>query len=361
MITVVVMVGGVIEAPGPEGWVSGARRAAACDLIEQIARQPFVGEIVVVSPDPLPVATEVQVRHVQSRRGSIHVGDQLTAVIDAFAVDKLLYFGGGSAPLLDDLVLHRILEQLAAEESAVFTNNQYASDWAGVAPAATILDWKQQLPQDNMLGWVLSAKAGLTCYAQPASAASRLDIDTPTDLLTLVLHGNTRPHLRRFLNSLPLDTSRLEAGLTALATPASQVFIAGRIGPHAWQALNRVTQCWLRVVSEERGMVSSGRQARGEVYSMLADHLEAKGIHPFFATLAEQAQAAFIDTRVILAHHRRWPTKRDRFASDLGLVEDVQDPLLSEITKSALEAPIPVILGGHGLLSGDLLAFCDLL
>ena len=91
-------------------------------------------------------------------------------------------------------------------------------------------------------------------------------------------------------------------------------------------------------------MVSSGRLARGEVYSLLSEHLKAVGLDSFFAILAQQTQAAFIDTRVILAHHRRWPSETDRFASDLGLVDQIEDPLLRDITVAALEAPIPVVL-----------------
>jgi hypothetical protein len=146
-----------------------------------------------------------------------------------------------------------------------------------------------------------------------------------------------------------------------LATPASRVFIAGRFDPAVWTAVNRATQCWLRVLSEERGMVSSGRQARGEVYSLLADHLALVGPDVFFATLSRQADAAFIDTRPLLAHHRRWPGDADRFASDLGLVAQIADEWLRDFTAAAVAAPIPIILGGHSLLAGDMFAFCDLL
>jgi hypothetical protein len=276
-------------------------------------------------------------------------------------VQRLLYFGGGSAPLLDDSALAGLVRQLASLEEGIITNNQFASDWAAITPAAILADWVQRLPQDNMLGWVLSAEAGLPVYSMPATAANRLDIDTPTDLLTLSLHPAAGPHLARQLARLPLDTERLRAALTILATPASQVFIAGRLSPAPWSALNRATRCWLRVVSEERGMVSSGRLKRGEVYSLLAEMIQCAGLTHFFATLSQQVQTAFIDTRVLLAHHGNWPPVGDRFASDLGLVEQINDPWLREFTAAALAAPIPIVLGGHGLMAGDLLAFCDLL
>ncbi|MCI0578893.1 MAG: hypothetical protein L0332_10060 [Chloroflexi bacterium] len=358
MITAVVMVGEGGGATQPVAWMRGARRAAAQDLLEQLSGQPLVERIILVSPEPLPVA---MVDHVPSPPGPIHVGRRLATLVEEWTIDRLLYFGGGAAPLLDETALSNVVARLAAADQVVITNNQFASDWAGVTPASILSGWIERLPQDNMLGWVLSAEAGLPIHALPAATATRLDVDVPTDLLLLRLHPATRPHLRRYLAGLPLDTGRLERALAVLATPASQVFIAGRIGPEAWQALNRATRAWLRIVSEERGMVSSGRQARGEVYSLLADYIDMIGLEGFVATLSSQAQAAFLDTRVLLAHHGRWPSEADRFASDLGLVEEISHPWLRAFTAAVMAAPIPVILGGHGLMAGNLFAFCDLL
>lgn len=51
MITAVVMVGEAGGESAPVAWVQGARRAAARDLIAQLARQPQVARIVLVSAD----------------------------------------------------------------------------------------------------------------------------------------------------------------------------------------------------------------------------------------------------------------------------------------------------------------------
>ena len=372
MITAVVMVGeksnSVDAGSGlakPQTWVQEARRAAASDLVLQLGRQELVERIILISPDPLEEIEAgrkpVTLEYSPSPAGPVHIGQYLADITARFQVRRLLYFGGGSVPLLNDSALTGLVQKLAALEEGVVTNNQFASDWAAITPADILADRVERLPQDNMLGWVLSTEAGLPVYSMPVTAAYRLDIDTPTDLLTLALHPATGPHLARLLARLPLDTRQLRAALTILATPASQVFIAGRLSPAPWSALNRATQCWLRVVSEERGMVSSGRLERGEVYSLLAEMIQGAGLDHFFTTLAQQVQAAFIDTRVLMAHHGSWPEVSDRFASDLGLVDQIKDAWLREFTASAATAPIPVILGGHGLMAGDLLAFCDLL
>ena len=361
MITAVVMVGEGSANSEAATWVQGARRAAARDLLEQLARQPQVEKVVFLSPAPVEATAGPAPRYLASMAGPVHLGQHLARLVADEQISHLLYFGGGSAPLLSDDALTAVVNQLAAADRLVITNNRHASDWAALTPASALVDWVARLPRDNMLGWVLSTEAGLPLQAMPPSAASRLDIDTPLDLQILSLHSQTKEHLRRYLQAIPLETGRLQAVVEVLATPATRVFIAGRISPDAWSALNRVTHSWLRVVSEERGMVSSGRQARGEARSLLAAHIEAVGMDAFFATLADWADAALIDTRVLLAHHGRWPGEATRFASDLGRVDHVADDWLRSLTARALDAPLPILLGGHGLVAGDLYAMCDLL
>ncbi len=361
MITAVVMVGEGGGETEIESWVQDARRQAALDLTEQLANQSAIGQLVLVTPGMDGLEEAPITHHVKSEPGTLHVGQTLAEIVERQGASKLLYFGGGSAPLLEDNTLDSLVSKMITSSQGVFTNNRYASDWAGIAPASIISDWKERLPQDNMIGWVLSTEADLPIHSQQISSSSRLDIDAPTDLLTLRLHSRVKRHLRQFIDSLPLDTTSLENALSVLSTPASHVFIAGRIGPRIWATLNEVTNCWIRVVSEERGMVSSGRLEKGEVFSLLADYIARVGFNGVFNILSDHSQAAFIDTRVLLAHQRSWPSRNDRFLSDLGLADQVKDPWLREFTAAAQGAPIPVILGGHGLLSGDMLALCEIL
>ena len=71
--------------------------------------------------------------------------------------------------------------------------------------------------------------------------------------------------------------------------------------------------------------------------------------------LGRLADGAIVDSRVLLAHHlgadeTAWPPAEDRFASDLLLPDRVADPWLRALTAAAVEAPIPILLGGHTLV-----------
>jgi hypothetical protein len=361
MISAVIMVGAAVEPIDPVEWVYGAQRAAAQDILQQLKDQVLIDRVIVVSPSVSDLDTSNVSEWLISEEGPIHIGRWLAKIAVEFDVDRLLYFGGGSAPLLSDLLLSDVIEKLAAASAGVITNNRFASDWAGIASAKALYQWSERIPKDNMIGWVLSTEAGLPVEDLPPSAASRLDIDTPADLLTLDLHPHVKSHLRRFLSQLSLDSSPFQAFLKVMRQRASQIFVAGRMSPEAWQVLNRSTESWIRVISEERGMISSGRLARGEVFSILGSLIESKGLDSFFDMLADHCQAALIDNRVLLAHRGKWPSERDRFASDLGFIDKISDPWLRKLTIAARDVPIPVIMGGHGLLAGDLFALCDIL
>jgi len=57
---------------------------------------------------------------------------------------------------------------------------------------------------------------------------------------------------------------------------------------------------------------------------------------------------------VLWAARGLWPTEVERYAADLGMVDDIADPFLRDFTQAINEAPIPVLTGGHALVSGGL-------
>ena len=48
-------------------------------------------------------------------------------------------------------------------------------------------------------------------------------------------------------------------------------------------------------------------------------------------------------------------SRADRFWSDLGRPDKIEDAFLTEFTQAANDAPIPVLLGGHSLIAGGLM------
>jgi hypothetical protein len=59
-------------------------------------------------------------------------------------------------------------------------------------------------------------------------------------------------------------------------------------------------------------------------------------------------------------HLKTMPSRADRFASDLYQVDAIEDPWLRAFTRAAKEAPIPILLGGHNVVSGGLYAIAEI-
>jgi hypothetical protein len=268
-------------------------------------------------------------------------------------LERVVYLGGGSLPLLGARELAAVAEALA-EDGALVTNNHYSSDM--VAFASEALDRIEPPESDNRLARALSDEAGLSVRALERTVATQLDIDGPTDLAVLALTGEGGPRLRDYLQTLDLDTERYRRVLPLFSDRNAEITVAGRVGSHAWQYLERETACRVRLFAEERGMEAEGRAAAGKARSLVAFFLETAGPQRFFQAMAELGDAAFIDTRVLLAHFRIEASRAGRFLSDLGCWREISEPFLRDFTQAAAEASIPVLLGGHSLVSGGLMA-----
>jgi len=357
-ITLLIASGGGGESP-VERWVGGAREAAALDLIDK-ARRVGITQIIVLTPSRR-FAAELRGRSVAvelAAAENFHFGRELRRLIAEHKIEKMLYFGGGSGVLLKEEGLAALAARLLEGEEAFLVNNFYSTDFAALAPAQVLLKLPPPL-RDNSLGWLLW-EAGLSPQELPRTAATQFDIDTPTDLLTLKLHPGVGGHLKAFLEGLPLDPAPLEEALERFTDREATVLVAGRVPSYSWRLLEEETACQTRVLSEERGMKSGGKAARGEARSLLGFYLEEVGPERFFRALGELADLALLDSRVLFAHLGRRPTAADRFWSDLLRPEEVQDPLIREFTAAAREAPIPLILGGHSLVAGGLYALVEL-
>ncbi len=355
------MVGG--GGPSPvEQAMAGAVRACARDTIERGLATGAFDRILAATDDAEWASTlaDLPVRvDVAKSAGAFHFGKRLAELIERYDLQRVVYAGGASMPLMDESMLSAIASRVRQVERCVVTNNIHSSDWAGVAPAAAIVRHAPNLLTDNALGWVLWWEGGLEPLAWPHSAATLLDLDTPVDAQIAALHPACGPRLRACVQGLGWDDAHLRAAREVLLTVGKQAVLAGRVPQSTWSFLEGRTLCWLRVFSEERGMRASQRLARGEVRSLLAEYLACVGTRGFFDTLAGLADAVFLDSRVMVAARGAWPSGADRFYSDLLQADQVGDSFLREFTQAAAAATIPIVLGGHALVAGGLWALIE--
>jgi hypothetical protein len=352
-----------------EQLVHDAVVAAAKDLID-LLDAVGVRPVVVAGPD-LSWVSRNQPVIVDEDVGVFHFGQRLADLIERHALSPVMYFGGGSAPLLtQDLIelMHGMLFQSEYTSGSripthiVVTNNLHSSDWVGMTRADDALETIRQASRDNSMAWMLresrTYKVRVLSGVRPSSS---MDLDTPADLAVVRLHSACQPHLSMMLDNPLLNRLRIESGLDVASQDGSSLALMGRVSPAAWRELNKVTQCWIRVFSEERGMVASERLARGEVKSLIGSLLMLLGPERFFSELASMVDAAIIDSRVLMAACGHYPDSADRFASDLFLTDEIADEWVRAFTSAALRAPIPVFLGGHGVVGGGLYAMAEII
>jgi 2-phospho-L-lactate guanylyltransferase (CobY/MobA/RfbA family) len=343
----------------PERMVAEAQEAIALDNIEQALAGDWCREVIVSTGSrrlakrlaELPVMVELD-------RQEFHFGRQLAELIARHRVERAFYVGGGSNPLLSPGEMAAIGRRLLAGDDVVVPNNLFSCDFVAFTPASAVTRFAPPAI-DNNLAWLLHYEAGLACEPMARTPGTQLDVDTPTDLALLRLHGQTGPRAGACLQALDLDLSRLRAAMRCLTDRAAEITVAGRVGSHVWARLETDLACRKRVYSEERGMRASGREGRGEVNSLLGRYLEAVGPNQFFAALATSSQAILLDSRVIFHYLGLDLSPADRFWSDLLRPDKIVNPTARAFTAAARDAGVPVVLGGHSLVSGGLLVLID--
>jgi hypothetical protein len=285
-------------------------------------------------------------------------------------VDAIGYAGAGALALLPDAALDELLAPIAGE---VVANNRFSADAFVVAgDTAAALAALEASGSDN--GAVRALEEAGFRSRDLADALSRFDVDTPLDLALLRL-ATRLPTARRldrriaaFLDmaSLPggrsLEVPHAEALGAVMRDRDAELVVAGRIPSAAWAYLERETACRVRCFVEERGM----RSARGHrPRSLLARWARERGAASLVDELSRLGDAVILDTRVLMAaltgsaDAAAWPPAEERFASDFGDAGRVSTPWLAELTGAARAASVPVLCGGHALVSDGLRILTD--
>ncbi len=378
--SLVVFQGGVPEAATPlERFLIEAQIAATLDLLTVAAGTDTFNQLILVTedadlqraalsdaaawPTSMPLSIE------QHAGESFHFGETLHAICQSYGLERVVYVGGGAVPLTTPRDIADLALAVSGEGECVASNNLYSADMVAFHPASALARIAPT-PTDNDLAWLLHFKAGLPYAAMPRSLATQFDIDTPTDLATLwwatqspPLGGVLAPRMSALLSQvpvvMPLLARRVEESYRVMSTRRAEVLVAGRVSSWVWKRLETNLPCQTRIVSEERGMRASGREARGEVRSLLGLFADRAGTAGLVKALGQICNAAFLDSRVLFAHHSLNVLRPDRFASDALVPEEVCDPWVREFTEAAATATVPVVLGGHSLVSGGIWALSE--
>jgi hypothetical protein len=277
-------------------------------------------------------------------------GRRLRGLVADVAQGGLVVLGSGAIPLATAVDRRDLVAAAAAAEPAALANDRYSADVIAIARAAHALRDLPDLESDNPLPRWLAESAGVPVTDLRRRWRLGVDIDGPLDLLLL---GGSWAHSIGPAEGARVRT-RIDAVRVVAADPRAELFVAGRTSSGSLRWLEQRTASRTRVLVEERGLRTAVAGQRPAA-SVLGSLLDRDGPSSLGTLLCRLADAAIIDTRVLLAHRlgadeRRWPATEDRFASDLLLHERIADPWLRELTAAAAAASIPVLLGGHSLV-----------
>jgi hypothetical protein len=360
-VQMVIMAGGEESCP-EEILMAEAWRAATLDWIDRACKTPVIGRILVAT-NSASFADRVRAVHpsVETTVDSapFHFGGRLREIIVSQHLTKPFYAGAGSGVLLTADEIESLAQSIRDGEDRLIANNFYSSDFIAFTPGEAIL--RIDPPDtDNDLAWRLGRQAGLQSLALPPSAASLFDLDTPVDLMIALAHPDCPARLRTYLEQIRLDSTPILRTLDVLRKPGSRVTVAGRVGAAARAYLEDHTGCKVTALAEERGMRASGRAERGEARTILGHFMRERGPGEMLRALAANADLVLMDSRVLFSHLGQWPSNADRYRSDMLQPEGIADPALRQLTEAVARAPIPVVLGGHSLVSGGLYALVDM-
>jgi hypothetical protein len=336
-----------------------AKRANVLDHVEKACRIDEIGSIIVVSNTRdikqdltgYPVTCDID-----PDLDGVRFGQKLTSVLEKFAVETALYVGGGSGVFMGIDDMARLARTVLAWPDRLVVNNFYSTDFAAFGRS---LNFKglARCWQDNHLGWILGRENQAKTWVLPSRLSTRFDIDTPADLTVLKVYPVKGRHLAKLTSELSIDPLPLLRILEVLVRRDREAMIMGRIPSEIAASFDKNTACHLRFYGECRGMDTRGYQTGS--WSLIGACLESLGIPGFFQTLSAHTGAVIIDSRVLFRHLGLRPSRRDRFLSDLLSPRDITDRSVRVLTEAVLASPIPVVLGGHTLVSGGLLALAE--
>jgi hypothetical protein len=286
-------------------------------------------------------------------------GARLRAELAGVGDGGLVILGSGAIPLASLEDARAFVEVAASGERRALANNRYSADIVAIGEVEAVRTMPNLLGDNALPRW-LEEVASFEVGDLRSRWHLAMDLDSPLDV---VLTGGS---LDAAIDVAPVRGA-LDGVRRVAADRRAELVIAGRTSAATLAWLEAATASRVRALIEERGLRASSPEALGggalagapgrsrPPRSVLGVVLDDRGPEALGPNLAELGDAAVVDTRVLLAHRlgvdeRRWPAAEDRFASDLLLPSRIHDAWLRDLTASAAEASIPILLGGHSLV-----------
>jgi CTP:molybdopterin cytidylyltransferase MocA len=283
----------------------------------------------------------------------------------------VVVMGAGATPLLRARDARRLIGSARRHGHRVLTNNRYSSDVCAITDAG-VLRGVPAMPTDNALPRWLEEHRGYRVLELSGRRRLGIDLDGPLDLALLRHDPRTPGSVRAVAEMAGITIPRADELARVLHDQRAELLVAGRTSAASLRWMERNSRCRIRAVVEERGLRaatelaqagapgdrSSTRPARPPA-SILGRALAASGPERLGALVATFADGAVVDSRVLLADRlgadeSAWPDDEDRFASDLLRPDGIGDGWLAALTRGAVSAPVPVLLGGHTIVGPGL-------
>lgn len=335
------------RADEPSRELARIRAANVLDLVERFTGLAPAGQVAVYTsyPDLARAASALGAAVVRTPTADFHFGRTLQDAVRRFRPEAVLALGGGACPLFlpeDFAFTYRALRQ---PERIVVANAPGSADMVACNHPHGLL-WTELPPIDNSLPRALRA-LGYRRVLIPNSGRMHFDLDTPTDAVLLRMLSPAGPRITPALAELPWRLPALDAAVACLRGDRPHVGLFGRVPSDLLAHLDMAARWRPHVLSEDRGLKAQGLDGR-QVGGLMA----ALGPERLLDAAVGVCDVVFFDTRPLAQAWDAGPA--DRFYSDLGRDDRIGTARLRSFTRRVAASPIPVVLGGHCLVSGGI-------
>lgn len=285
----------------------------------------------------------------------IDIGQYLLKIINRHSLDKIFYLGAGSCYFLTTDELKFISENTI--NGQFISNNPISSDFISFSSSDLTNEIILNFPNiDNYFSSYLMSKTSLKYLKMPVSLGSIFDIDTPNDFAILSKITNNSGRIGNYISQSIFKNIDLDKFIKILSSKSSEIFIYGRINPLNLYMAEKNIPCKIRFLSEERGL-----KIRGKASASLLEYIfKQENFDNFFKLFENICNGGIFDTRAIFSLFAGEYAQEDVYLSDMKIWQKIKNPFIKSFTKRVSESQVPVILGGHSIVNGGLMALSNL-